>query len=133
MEENYGMLWQFKGCFDWWMLGVSHTKGCAHLLHKEPKSPTFLPLNILEKVILVDQFHNKYIVIGIQAMDLAGDDMQNVHSIIVKPGEGSMHFDIDGMLEYLSSTSQQELEDILCSRYSLWSATDVVSKNCKLN
>ena len=50
-------------------------KRCAHLLHKEPNSPTFLPLNVLEKIILVERFHNKYIVIGIQAMDLVGGDM----------------------------------------------------------
>ena len=38
-------------------------------------------------------------------MDLVGGDMQHVHSIVRKPREGSAHFDIDGMLENLSSTS----------------------------
>jgi hypothetical protein len=85
------------------MLGVSRYKGCAHLLHKEPNSPTFLPLNVSEKVMLVEQFHNKYIVIGIQAVDLVGNEIPHVHSIVVKLGEGSAHFDVDGMLENLSS------------------------------
>ena len=106
MEENYGMLWQFQGCVDRWTLGVSCYKGCAHLLHKEPNSPTFLLLYVSEKIILIKQFHNEYIIIGIQAMDLAGGDIQHVHSIVVKPGEGSEHFDIDGMLENLSSIGQ---------------------------
>jgi hypothetical protein len=75
MEENYGMLWQFKGCVDWWTLGVSRYKGCAHLLHTELNSPTFLPLNVSEKVILVERFHKEYTVIGIQAVDLAGSDI----------------------------------------------------------
>ena len=88
------------------MLGVSCKKGCAHLFHKEPNLPTFPLLNVLEKIILVEQFHNKYIVIGIQVVELARDDIQYVHSIVVKPGEGSVHFDINGMLENLSSTSQ---------------------------
>jgi hypothetical protein len=79
MEENYGMLWQFKDCVDRWTLGVSCYKGCAHLLHKEPNSLTFLPLNVLEKVILVEQFHNEYIVIGIQVVDLAGSEIAHVH------------------------------------------------------
>ena len=127
IEENYEMLWQFKGCVDRWTLGISCTKGCAHLLHKEPNSPIFLPLNVSEKVILVEQFNNKYTVIGIQAMDLAGGDMQHVYSFVVKPGKESAHFDIDGMLENLSSTGQWKLADILRPRYSLWSATNVVS------
>jgi hypothetical protein len=37
------------------------------------------------------------------------------------------------MLENLSSTSQQELADILRPRYSLWIAMDVESENRRLN
>jgi hypothetical protein len=129
MEENYGMLWQFKDCVDRWTLGVSRYKGCAHLLHKEPNSPTFLPLNVLEKVMLVEQFHNEYIVIGIQAVDSAENEIPYVHSIIMKSGEESAHFDVDGMLENLSSTGQQELADIFCPRYSPWTLTDVEFEN----
>ena len=44
-----------------------------------------------------------------------------------------MYFNIDGMLENLSSTSQQELVDILRLRYTLWIAMDMESKNCRLN
>jgi hypothetical protein len=115
------------------MLGVSRYKGCAHLLHKEPNSPTFLPLNVLEKVMLVEQFHNEYIVIGIQAEDSAGNEIPHFHSIVVKSKERSEHFDVDGMLENLSSTSQQELAYMLRPRYSPWTATDVESENCRLN
>ena len=103
MEENYGMLWQFKDCVDQWMLGISCYKRCAHLFHKELNSPTFLPLNVSEKVIIIEQFHNKYIVIGIQVVDLAGGEIAHNHSIVVKLGEGSAYFDVVGMLENLSS------------------------------
>jgi hypothetical protein len=133
MEKNYGMLWQFKDCVDRWTLGVSRYKGCAHLLHKEPNSPTFLPLNVLEKIMFVEQLHNKYIVIGIQAVDTAGGEIAHVHSIVVKSGEGSARFDVDGMLENLSSTGQQELADILRLKYSPWTATDVEFENRRLN
>jgi hypothetical protein len=54
--------------------------------------------------MLVEQFHNEYIVIGIQAVDLAGNEILHVHSIVVKSGEGSTHFNVEGMLENLSST-----------------------------
>jgi hypothetical protein len=54
--------------------------------------------------MLVEQFHGKYIIIEIQAVDTAGGELAHVHSIVVKSGEGSAHFDVDGMLENLSST-----------------------------
>jgi hypothetical protein len=88
MEENYGMLWQFKDCIDRWMLGVSRYKGYAHLFHKEPNSPTFLPLNVSEKVMLVEQFHGEYIVIGIQAVNTAERELAHVHSIVLSQERG---------------------------------------------
>jgi hypothetical protein len=66
-------------------------------------------------------------------VDLAGNEIPHVHSIVVKSGEGSVHFDVDGMLENLSSTSQQELADMLRPRYSPWTARDVESENRRLN
>ena len=52
-------------------------------------------------------------------MDLAGGEIAYIYSIVAKPGGRSKHFDVDGMLENLSSTGQQELADILGLRYSL--------------
>jgi hypothetical protein len=103
MEENYMSLWQFRDCVVGWSLGVSRYKGYIHLLHKELNSPTFLPLNILEKVILIEQFHGQYIVIGIQAVNAEGVELEHVHSIVVKVGDVSTQFDVDGMLENLSN------------------------------
>jgi hypothetical protein len=133
MEENYRMLWQFKDSVDRWTLDVSHYKGYAYLLHKEPKSPTFLPLNVSEKVMLVEQLHGEYIVIGIQVVNKAGSELAHIHSVIVKSGEGSVCFDVKGMLENLSSSVQQELADLLRSKYSSWTSTDVESENYQLN
>ena len=54
LEDNYGSLWQLKNCVIGWTLGVSRHKGHVLFLHKEANSPTFLPLNVLEKVILIE-------------------------------------------------------------------------------
>jgi hypothetical protein len=56
-EENCGLLWQFEDCVVGWILGVSCYKGYAHLLYKESNFPKFLPPNVLEKVISIEQFH----------------------------------------------------------------------------
>jgi hypothetical protein len=88
MEENYGLLWQFKDCVVGWILGVSWYKGYTHLFHKESNSLTFLPFNVLKTVILVEQFHNQYIVIENQAVNVEGSEVERVPSIIVKVGDG---------------------------------------------
>jgi hypothetical protein len=113
MEENYGSLWQLKNCVIRWTLGVSRHNGYIHLLHKEANSPAFLPLNVLEKVNLMEQFHGQYIVIGIQAVTPEGSELQHVHSIVVKVGGGCAQFEVDGMLNNLSSSGQGELAELL--------------------
>ena len=74
LEENYRSLWQLKKCVIGWTLGVSRYNGHVHLLH-EANSLVFLPLNVLEKVILLEQFHGQYIVIGIQAITCEGSEL----------------------------------------------------------
>ena len=57
MEENYGKLWQFKNCIRYWTLGVSRFKNYVYLLHRESNRGNFLPLNLNEKVILLENFY----------------------------------------------------------------------------
>jgi hypothetical protein len=133
MEENYGFLWQLKNCITGWTLGVSRYNGYVHLLHKEANSPAFLPLNVLEKVILMEQFHGQYIVISIQAITIDGSKLDKVHSIVVKVGGGSTQFDVDAMVNSLSSTDQGQLAELFRSKYSPWMATDVDLENRRLN
>jgi hypothetical protein len=133
MEENYGSLWQLKNCVIGWTLGVSRHNGHVHFLYKEANSPAFLPLNVFEKVILLEQFHGQYIVIGIQAVTPEGSELQHVHSIVVKVGGRCVQFDVDGMLNNLSSSGQGELAELLRSKYSSWMATDIDSENRRLN
>jgi hypothetical protein len=54
-----------------------------------------------------------YIVIGIQAVNAEGAELDHVHSIIVKVGDGSAQFDVEGLLTNLSNTAQEELADLL--------------------
>jgi hypothetical protein len=133
MEENYGTLWQFRNCVVGWSLGVSRYKGYTYLFHKKSNSPAFLPLNVLEKVILIKQFHGQYIVIGTQAVNAEGVELEHVHSIVVKVGDGRAQFDVDGMLENLSNIVQEELADLFRPKYSPWTVTNAESENRRLN
>jgi hypothetical protein len=72
-------------------------------------------------------------VIRIQAVNAKGVELEHVHSIVVKVGDGSAQFDVEGMLMNLRTTAQEELADLLQSMYSPWTTTDAESANRRLN
>ena len=121
MEENYGKLWQFKDCVQGWTLGVSRFKNYVYLLHRESARGSFLPLNLDEKVMLLEKFYHEYIVITLQAVDARGEDTPHIHSIDAKISEvnsiGVPPFDINGLLDTLAGTSMEELRPELESKY----------------
>jgi hypothetical protein len=71
----------------------------------------------------MEQFHGQYIVISIQAITIDGS----------KVGGGSTQFDVDAMVNSLSSTDQGQLAELFRSKYSPWMATDVDLENRRLN
>ena len=81
----------------------------------------------------MEHFHGQYIVIGIQAVTHEGSKIQHIHSIVVKVGGGYTQFDVDEMINNLSSSGQGELAELLQSKYSPWTTTDVDSKSKRLN
>jgi hypothetical protein len=72
-------------------------------------------------------------VIGIQAVNAEGAELDHVHSIVVKVGDESAQFDMEGTLTNLSNTEQEDLVDLLRSMYSPWTAMDAESENRRLN
>jgi hypothetical protein len=61
--EDYGTLWKFTDCVKSWTLGVCRHKNVIILMHKEENSPTFLPLNIMEKVMIISPHNYDYLVL----------------------------------------------------------------------
>jgi hypothetical protein len=51
-------------------------------------------------------------------VNVEGSEVEHVHSIIVKVGDRRARFNVDGMLENLSSTAQVDLVELLQSKYS---------------
>ena len=72
-------------------------------------------------------------MIGIQAVTPEGSELQHVHSILVKVGGRCVQFDVDGMINNLSSSGQGELAELLRSKYSPWTATDIDFESRRLN
>ena len=123
MKESYGKLWQFKNCVRFWTLGVSRFKNYVYLLHRESNRGNFLPLNLNEKVILLESFYQEYVVITLQAVDEDGADTKHIHSIVVRIGEGVAAFNINGLLDTLTGTSMEELRLELESKHVPWTYT----------
>ena len=99
---------------------MSRFKNYVYLLHQESNRGNFLPLNLNEKVILLESFYQEYVVITLQAVDSDGADTKHIHSIVVKIGEGVAAFDINGLLDTLTGTSMEELRPELESKHVPW-------------
>ena len=108
---------QFKDCVDSWTLGVSRFKKYVYLLHRETPTGPFLPLNIDKKVTLLENFHQEYVVITLQAVDSGGEDTNPLYSTVVKIGGNRADFDIDGLLQTLDGTPMEVLRPELQAKY----------------
>ena len=97
-----------------------------------PTGP-FLPLNIDEKVTLLENFHQEYVVITLQAVGSVGEDTDHLHSIVVKIGGNGVEFNIDGLLQTLDGTSMEVLRPELQSKYASWTYTSSESAYRKIN
>ena len=66
-------------------------------------------------------------------MNVEGVELEHVHSIVVIVGDGSAQFNVEGILTNLSNTAQDDLADLLRSRYLSWTTTNAESENWHLN
>ena len=133
MEENYGKLLQFKDCVRSWTLGMSRLKNYIYLLHRESSRGSFLPQNLNEKVILLENFYQEYVVITLQVVDRDITDTKHIHSIVVKIGQGVAVFDINKLLDTLTRTSIEELRPKLESKHVSWTYTSTESAFRKIS
>lgn len=69
MVSNYRALWQFKNCVKAWSFGMSRFKNFVYLRHCEHRSIHFFNWNTNEKVTLLKNHYNDYVVITLQAID----------------------------------------------------------------
>ena len=114
-------------------MGVSRFKNYIYQLYRKSSRGSFLPLNLNEKVILLENFYQEYVVITLQAIDRDGADTKHIHSIVMKIGQGVAAFDINGLLDILTGTSMEELRLELESKYVPWMYTSTKSAFRKIS
>ena len=135
-RRDGGELWQavaVQGVRSILDSGVSRFKNYVYLLHRESSRGSFLPLNLDEKVILLENFYQEYVVITLQAIDRDSADTKHIHSIVVKIGQGVVAFDINGLLDTLTGTSMEELRPKLESKHVPWTYTSTKSAFRKIS
>ena len=84
-------------------------------------------------MIPLENFHQEYVIITLQAVDNNGEDTKHLHSIIVKIGGHNTNFDIDGLLDILEGTSMEVLHPNLEAKYTPWTYTITQSAYQKIN
>ena len=112
---------------------MSRFKNYVYLLHHESSRGSFLPLNLDERVILLENFYQEYVVITLQAVNRNGMDTKHIHSIVVRIGQGVAAFDINGLLDTLTGTSMEELRPELESKHVPWTYTSTKSAFRKIS
>ena len=104
-----------------------------YLLHRESETRPFLLLTIEEKVTVLENFHQQYVVIVVQAVDSSGEDTDHLHSIVVKLSGSGADFSIEGLLEKLHGTSLEVLRPELEAKYVPWTYTSAESTYRKIS
>ena len=66
-------------------------------------------------------------------MDNNGEDIEHLHSVIVKIGGHGADFDIDGLLDTLEETSMEVLRSNLEAKYTLWTYMTMENAYWKIN
>jgi len=83
MEATFGKLWLFKPHINSWSFGVSHWKNYVYLRYRIQGTTQYLPWNVKEKVILINDYEGKYVVLMLREVDDNGKPGHHCHSMLV--------------------------------------------------
>ena len=127
--ENYGSLWSFKDVVKSW--SFSKSGKFVQITIKVNDETPYVHLNRNERVTFVEQQRREFLVLGIQAFNAEGIDLQHCHSIVVKVGASHGQFDFSELLECVVRNGQGSLRDAF-EKYSPWSNNEAEKVNRRL-
>jgi len=109
MLELYGELWQFKLVMESWIFDANHSKDYIFLQHRVKDSGIYVNWNLEEKVSLVEQHRDKYVVITLHTLDKSGKEIKHMHSIVMHKDNNVGVFDLDNLVIHLYEGNHNEL------------------------
>lgn len=121
LPETYGKLWQFKQNIVAWSFAISKYKDYVYLLYRAENQTTFLPLKQNEKVSVIEEHHNNYIVIVLREVADDGRLGDHCHSLVLDIRSDHARFDMAYLLKTLEDSQVMELVTTFeASKYLPW-------------
>ena len=109
MADSYGALWQFKEHVATWSFGVNRWKDYVYLRYRPMGETTYLPWNLKEKVVLIEDHHENYVVITLQEVDDSRKETAHCHLIVIDVHSFHRKFDIDNLVTFLEGSQMESL------------------------
>jgi len=126
MLELYGELWQFKSVVESWPFSVNRSKDYIFLRHRVKDSGIFVNWSLEEKVSLVEQHQDKYVVITLQACNRSGKEINHKHSIVMHEDDAVGVFDLDNLMHNLHKGNHDQLAKDFHQRFAPWAKKNVI-------
>ena len=121
MEHAYGTLWDFKEHISTWSFGVNWWKNYVYLRYRIQRKMTYLPWNINEKVTLIEDHKENYVVIGLREVDDNRKHKDHCHSIVINVKSQHAKFDLKNLMSFLEGSQMESLnEELENNHYSPW-------------
>ena len=121
MAETYGKLWRFSDHVESWTFGVHRMKNYVFLRFKVKGKTSSFTWNMKEKVTVIEDHRDKYIVLVLREVDATGKEKDHCHSLVIDITESSGQFDIEALVSLLEGSQMQNLqEDFESAEYIPW-------------
>jgi len=118
MLELYGELWQFKLVMEFWTFGINRLKDYVFLWHKVKDLGIYVNWNLEEKVSLVEQHQDKYVVIILQSCDKSRKEIKHTQSIVMHEDDAVGVFNLDNLVNNLHEGNHDQLVEDFHRRFT---------------
>ena len=133
MQDAYGAFWEFKEHIAAWSFGVNWFKNYVYLRYRVEGTNTFMPWNIKEKVTLIEEYNQEYIVLVLREVDDVGGQGDHSHSIVMNTNSSHGKFDLENLMTFLEGSQMESLkESFVRSGYVPWQNTSAKSVASRL-
>jgi hypothetical protein len=111
MEETYGALWEFKEHIATWSFGVNRWKDFVYLRYRVHGKEAYLPWNMNEKVTVIEDHREDYVVIVLREVDDNGKPGKHSHSLILDVKAHHGKFDLQNLMTFLEGSQVESLNE----------------------
>jgi len=109
MEATYGELWEFNEHVAHWSFDANRFKNYVYLCCRVTGQTPFHPWNYNEKVVLIEEHVDEYVIMSLREVDDNGTEKDHVHSIVMNVNDRHGRFDLDNLITFLQGSQMEPL------------------------